>query len=69
MKRKRCIIETINDMLKNTAQLVHSWNRSANKYIKNMAVLVAYCFYHINNLYKAYSLLYFAIFCCLWILQ
>ena len=45
MKRKRCIIETINDMLKNTAQLVHSWNRSANKYIKNMAVLVAYCFY------------------------
>ena len=25
MLRKRYIIETINDMLKNTAQIVHSW--------------------------------------------
>ena len=30
MLRKRCIIETINDMLKNTAQLVHSFPEYVN---------------------------------------
>ena len=46
MLRKRCIIETINDMLKNTAQLVHSRHRSVNNFIMNMVVaLAAYCFF------------------------
>ncbi len=46
MLRKRCIIETINDMLKNTAQLVHSRHRSINIFIMNMvAALAAYCFF------------------------
>ena len=46
MLRKRCIIETINDMLKNTAQLVHSRHRSVNNFIMNMvASLAAYCFF------------------------
>ena len=46
MLRKRCIIETINDMLKNTAQLVHSRHRSVNNFIMNMvATLAAYCFF------------------------
>lgn len=46
MLRKRCIIETINDMLKNTAQLVHSRHRSINNYIMSMiAALAAYSFF------------------------
>ena len=46
MLRKRCIIETINDMLKNTAVLVHSRYRSVNNFIMNMvAELTAYCFF------------------------
>ena len=46
MLRKRCIIETINDMLKNTAQLVHSRHRSVNNFIMSMiAALAAYCFF------------------------
>ena len=46
MLRKRCIIETINDMLKNTAQLVHSRHRSINNFIMIMiAALAAYCFF------------------------
>ena len=40
------IIETINDMLKNTAQLVHSRHRPVNNFIMNMvAALAAYCFF------------------------
>lgn len=46
MLRKRCSIETINDMLKNTAQLVHSRHRSVNNFIMSMiAALAAYCFF------------------------
>jgi hypothetical protein len=46
LTRKRAIIETINDMLKNTAQLVHSRHRSVNNFIMNMvATLAAYCFF------------------------
>lgn len=46
MLRRRCIIETINDMLKNTAQLVHSRHRSVNNFIMNMvATLAAYSFF------------------------
>lgn len=34
MLRKRCIIETINGMLKNTAQLVLSRHSAVNNFIK-----------------------------------
>ena len=36
MLRKRYIIETINDMLKNTAQIVHSRHRSVSNFIMNL---------------------------------
>ena len=46
MLRKRHIIETINDMLKNTAQLVHSRHRSLTNFIMNIiSALGAYCFF------------------------
>ena len=44
--RKRFVIECINDMLKNTAKLVHSRHRSINNFLMNLvAALAAYCFY------------------------
>lgn len=44
--RKRYIIEQINDMLKNKANLVHSRHRSIHNFIMNLcAALAAYCFY------------------------
>ena len=46
MLRKRFIIESINDRLKNTAQLVHSRHRSINNFIINLvSVITAYCFF------------------------
>lgn len=36
MLRKRYIIETINNMLKNMAQIVHSRHRSVNIFIMNL---------------------------------
>lgn len=46
MLRKRHIIETINDQLKNTAQIVHSRHRSLNNFIMNLiSALGAYCFF------------------------
>lgn len=46
MLRKRCIIETINDMLKNKAQIVHSRHRSLSNFIMNIiSALGAYCFF------------------------
>ena len=46
MLRKRYIIETINDMLKNTAQIVHSRHRSVGNFIMNIiSALGAYCFF------------------------
>ena len=46
MLRKRYIIETINDMLKNTAQIVHSRHRSVSNFIMNfISALGAYCFF------------------------
>ncbi len=46
MLRKRCIIETINDLLKNKAQLVHSRHRSVHNFIMNLCgALTAYCFF------------------------
>ena len=46
MLRKRYIIETINNMLKNMAQIVHSRHRSVNDFIMNLIyALGAYCFF------------------------
>ena len=47
MLRKRYIIETINDLLKNKAQLVHSRHRSITNFLVNLvaALLGAYCFF------------------------
>lgn len=46
MLRKRYIIECINDMLKNTAKIVHSRHRSINNFLMSLvAALGAYCFF------------------------
>ena len=46
MLRKRSIIETINDMLKNVAQIVHTRHRSISDFIVNLlAGIAAYTFY------------------------
>ena len=46
VRDKRYIIETINDMLKNTAQIVHSRHRSVNNFVMNLiSALGAYCFF------------------------
>jgi len=46
MLRKRCIIECINDLLKNKANIVHSRHRSIHNFIMNIcAALTAYCFF------------------------
>lgn len=44
--RKRSVIETINDELKNVAQLVHSRHRSMFNFVMNvLSVLAAYSFF------------------------
>lgn len=44
--RKRAIIETVNDELKNIAQIEHSRHRSFENFIVNLlAALAAYCFF------------------------
>ena len=46
MLRKRSIIGTINDMLKNVAQIVHTRHRSISNFIVNLlAGMAAYAFY------------------------
>lgn len=46
MLRKRSIIKSVNDMLKNVAQLVHSRHRSVPNFLMNLlAALGAYCFF------------------------
>lgn len=46
MLRKRSVIESLNDMLKNVAQLVHTRHRSFHNFIMNLlASLGAYCFF------------------------
>ena len=46
MLRKRSVIETINDELKNVAQLVHSRHRSLDNFLMNvLAVITAYTFF------------------------
>lgn len=44
--RKRALIETVNDELKNIAQIEHSRHRSFNKFIANaLSAIAAYCFF------------------------
>jgi len=44
--RKRAVIETINDMLKNICEVEHSRHRSINNFIMNLiAALGTYCFF------------------------
>jgi hypothetical protein len=44
MLRKRSIIETINDQLKNISQIEHSRHRSVNNFVVNiLSGLIAYC--------------------------
>lgn len=46
MLRKRLVIETINDMLKNVAQVVHSRHRSITNFFMNLiSAMAAYCFF------------------------
>ena len=46
MLRKRYIIECINELLKNKANLVHSRHRSIYNFIMNLcSALTAYCFF------------------------
>ena len=43
--RKRAVIETVNDELKNIAQIEHSRHRSFNNFIANaLSAIAAYCF-------------------------
>lgn len=44
--RKRALIETVNDELKNIAQIEHSRHQSFNNFIVNsLSVIAAYCFF------------------------
>jgi hypothetical protein len=44
--RKRSVIETVNDLLKNTCNVEHSRHRSVNNFFMNLiAALGAYCFF------------------------
>ena len=46
MLRKRYVIECINELLKNKANLVHSRHRSVHNFIMNLcSALAAYCFF------------------------
>lgn len=44
--RKKALIETVNDELKNIAQIEHSRHRSFNNFITNaLSAIAAYCFF------------------------
>lgn len=44
--RKRALIETVNDELKNIAQIEHSRHRSFDNFIANaLSTIAAYCFF------------------------
>lgn len=46
LQRKRSVIETINDELKNVAQLIYSRHRSVFNFAMNaLAAIAAYCFF------------------------
>lgn len=45
-QRKRALIETVNDELKNIAHIEHSRHRSFNNFIANaLSAIAAYCFF------------------------
>ena len=49
MLRKRSIIGSLNDMLKNVAQLVHSRYRSVHNFLMNLlGAMGAYCFFAVK---------------------
>ena len=49
MLRKRSIIESINDMLKNVARLVHTRHRNILNFLMNLlAAMGAYCFFAVK---------------------
>ena len=44
--RKRAVIESVNDELKNIAQIEHSRHRSVNNFMVNaVSAIAAYCFF------------------------
>ncbi len=44
--RKQTLIETVNDEMKNIAQIEHTRHRSFNNFIANaLSAIVAYCFF------------------------
>jgi hypothetical protein len=44
--RKRSVIETVNDELKNICQVEHTWHRSISGFLLNiMAAIAAYSFF------------------------
>ena len=46
MLRKRYVIECVNELLKNKANIVHSRHRSLHNFIMNIcSALTAYCFF------------------------
>lgn len=46
MIRKRALIESVNDELKNIAQIEHSRHRSFENFISNaLSAIAAYCFF------------------------
>ena len=46
MQRKRYVIECINELLKNKANLIHSQHRPIHNFIMNLcSALTAYCFF------------------------
>ena len=50
LTRKRAIIETVNDELKNIAQVEHSKHRSFDNFMVNLlGALAAYCFFPRNR--------------------
>ena len=46
MLRKRSVIETINDQLKNICEIEHSRHRAVHNFVMNLiSALAAYCFF------------------------
>lgn len=46
LPRKRALVETVNDELKNIAQIAHSRHHSFNNFIANaLSAIAAYCFF------------------------
>lgn len=55
---KRALIETVNDELKDIAQIKHSRHCSFNKFVANsLSAIAAYCFFEEKNLPLTFVLL------------